>query len=46
MFSVWQDLLDTVLNLKLDITIDAVMLKALRDRAVSHTPYGIASSLA
>lgn len=37
--SIWQGLLDTVLNLQLDISIDGQMLKALRDRAVTIPNY-------
>lgn len=37
--STWQGLLDTVLNLQLDISIDGQLLKAMRDRAVSQLAY-------
>jgi len=35
---VWQGLLDTVLNLQLDINIDGQLLKAFRDKVVAVTP--------
>lgn len=43
--SIWQGLMDTVVNLKLDISIDSQMLKTMRDRtAISKASYAFSYS--